>query len=129
MKIRHTGFALPLCFLLLIAVLTVAFFALPKKSYAENEKRILSDPPAFSWQSLLDGSLTEQAQTYIADHFPLRETFVGLHAYWEQLMLQNGDSGVLRGRDGYLFATQPKLDLDKLEKNISAIHALPTATS
>ena len=122
MKIRHTGFALPLCFLLLIAVLTVAFFALPKKSYAENEKRILSDPPAFSWQSLLDGSLTEQAQTYIADHFPLRETFVGLHAYWKQLMLQNGDSGVLRGRDGYLFATQPKLDLDKLEKNIGAIH-------
>jgi hypothetical protein len=123
MKTKYSGFALPLCFLLLLAVLTVAFFALPKKSYAENEKRILSDPPAFSWQSLLDGTLTEQAQTYIADHFPLRDAFVGLHAYWEQLMLQNGDSGVYRGKDGYLFATQPKLDLDKLEKNISAIHA------
>ena len=123
MKTKHTGFALPLCFLLLIAVLTVAFFALPKRSYAENEKRILSDTPAFSWQSLLDGTLTEQAQTYIADHFPLREAFVGLHAYWEQLTAQNGDSGVYRGRDGYLFAVQPQLDLEKAARNIGAIQS------
>ena len=123
MKKKYALVALPLCFLFIIAALTVCFFALPKQSFAENEKRVLSDPPAFSWQSLLDGSLTEQAQTYIADHFPLREAFVGLHAGWEQLMGQNGDSGVYRGKDGYLFAVQQDVDLEKEARNVAAVQA------
>lgn len=121
MKKRISGRALSLGFLCILLGLTISFFALPKKSYAENEKRVLSDKPAFSFAALMDGTLTEQAQTYIADHFPLREAFVGLHAYWEQLMGQNGDSGVYRGSDGYLFAKQGRIDLKKEQSNVAAI--------
>lgn len=115
--------ALPVCFLCILLTLTVCFFALPKQSFAENEKRVLSEKPVFSFASLMDGTLTEQAQTYIADHFPLREAFVGLHAYYEQAMGQNGDSGVYRGKDGYLFTKQGKIDLKKEKSNIEAIRA------
>ena len=123
MKHKTIHWALPVCFLLILALFCAGFFLLPKQSFAENEKRVLSEPPVFSWQSLLDGSLTEQAQTYIADHFPFREAFVGLHAYWEQLLAQNGDSGIYRGKDGYLFASQSAIDLEKEKSNIDAIRA------
>ena len=113
--------ALPLCFFALIAALTVAFFALPKHSFAENEKRVLADPPRWSFTSLLDGSLTAQAQTYIADHFPLREGFVGLHAYLQQFFGQNGDSGVCRGKNGFLFTLQGPINTDKQTQNIRRI--------
>lgn len=123
MKKQCSLWALPVCFLLIVGVLTVLFFALPKQSFAENEKRLLSEKPQFSFAALLDGSLTAQWQTYLADHFPLREAFVGLHAYFELAMGQNGDSGVYRGKDGYLFATQGKIDLKKEQSNIEAIQA------
>ena len=123
MKKRLLTRALPACFLLIVLTLTVLFFALPKQDFAENEKRLLSKKPAFSFAALLDGTLTEQWQTYLADHFPLREAFVGLHAYYEQAMGQNGDSGVYRGKDGYLFAKQGKINLKKAETNVEAIRA------
>ena len=123
MQHKKIYWALPVCFLLIVALFCTGFFLLPKQSFAENEKRVLSEPPVFSWQNLLDGTLTEQAQTYIADHFPLREAFVGLHAYWEQLLGQNGDSGIYRGKDGYLFAAQGAIYLGKEKSNIDAIRA------
>ena len=123
MKQNKSVWALPVCFLAVIALLSVGFFVLPKQSFAENEKRVLSEPPTFSWSALLDGTLTEEAQVYIADHFPLRETFVGVHAYLEQLLGQNGDSGVYRGKSGYLFAKQGEIDLRKERDNIDTIRA------
>ncbi len=123
MKKKMALWALPAGFLSVLLILTVLFFALPKASYAENEKRVLSEKPRFSFASLLSGTLTEQAQPYAADHFPLREAFVGLHAYYEQAMGQNGDSGVYRGKDGYLFAKQGKIDLKKEQSNVEALRA------
>lgn len=121
MKKKNHFRALPLCFFLLTAVLTAAFFLLPKQSFAENEKRVLAEPPRWSREALLDGTLTEQAQTYIADHFPLREAFVGLHAYADQLFGMNGDSGVYRGKDGFLFTAQGEVSLSKTAENVKKI--------
>ena len=121
MKKKNHFRVLPLCFFLLTAVLTAAFFLLPKQSFAENEKRVLAEPPRWSWEALLDGTLTEQAQTYIADHFPLREAFVGLHAYADQLFGMNGDSGVYRGKDGFLFTAQGEISLSKTAENVKKI--------
>ena len=121
MQKKNRVFLLPLCFFLIIAALTVAFFALPKQQFAENEKRVLAEPPKVSFAALLDGSLTEQAQTYIADHFPLREAFVGLNAYAEQLFGRNGDSGVYRGKNGFLFTAQGEISLQKTADNVQKI--------
>ena len=121
MQKKKRIYLLPLCFFLIIAALTVAFFALPKQQFAENEKRVLAEPPQFSFAALLDGSLTEQAQTYIADHFPLREAFVGLNAYAEQLFGRNGDSGVYRGKNGFLFTAQGEISLEKTADNVQKI--------
>ena len=55
MKKRLLTRALPACFLLIVLTLTVLFFALPKQDFAENEKRLLSKKPAFSFAALLDG--------------------------------------------------------------------------
>ncbi len=127
MKQKKTFWVLPVCFLLMVALLTGSFFLLPKESFAENEKRPLSEPPVLSVSTLLDGSFMTQAQTYIADHFPLRETFVGLHAYWQQLLGQNGDSGIYRGKDGFLIARQGDIDLKKEEMNLRAVRQFADA--
>ena len=47
MKKRLSLWALPVCFLLILGIFTVCFFVMPKKTYAENEKRILSESRRF----------------------------------------------------------------------------------
>ena len=123
MKNKKSAWALPVCFFLMIVALTIAFFALPKQTYSENEKRVLSEAPKFSFAALTDGSITSDTETYIADHFPFRSFFVGLHAYAQQIFGQNGDSGVYRGKDGYLFATQGEIDLDRTAANVQKVRA------
>ena len=48
----------------------------PKESVSNQEKRKLTEIPSFTWQGVLNGSLMNQLQQYVDDHFPLRSTFV-----------------------------------------------------
>ena len=57
----------------------LTFFG-PNKSYSENEKRILSEFPEFSWDSLVSGEFQDGLEKYIADHLPGRDFFVSTNA-------------------------------------------------
>lgn len=114
-----------LCFLLAIVVL---FFVLPKRTYSENEKRVLADFPAVTWESVADGSFGKGLETYLADHFPLRDAFVGIHSYMEQLLGQNGVSGIYRGKDGYLFAAPGDLDEVRARRNVENLAKFAEST-
>ncbi len=114
-----------LCFLLAIAVL---FFVLPQRAYSENEKRVLADFPEVNWESVADGSFGKGLETYLADHFPLRDAFVGIHSYMEQLLGQNGVSGIYRGSDGYLFAAPGAFDAARARRNVENLAEFAQST-
>lgn len=104
-------------FLLFISVFALLLLFLPKAKYSANEKRYLADPPAFQADHLLDGSYFTELENYISDHFPFRDAFVGINAYYELLLGRNGANGVYKGKDGYLIAAAAPLERELCEKN------------
>lgn len=89
-------------FLVFIGVMFILFFALPKSEYSSSEKRYLAKTPELSEKKLFSGDFRDDAEDYIADHTAGREFWVGLAAYYNYSLGNNGSKGVYNGRDGYL---------------------------
>ena len=105
-------------FLAIVAVLLLLFIVMPKESYSSNEKRELSDFPELTWSAVADGSFGTKFETYLSDHFPFRNFFVGLNAYYQQLLGNNGATGIYNAKDGYLISKPEKFNAERLARNI-----------
>lgn len=127
---KRGGAASPLAvtFLGLLAAGTALFWALPKTSFSENEKRALADPPALTLSSLEDGSFSSGAENYLADHFPARLTLVGLHAYAALACGLNGESGVYAGHGGNLSNVPISVDAANFSRNLASIASFSKKT-
>lgn len=73
-----------LLFVLLLIVTCVLFFVIPKKDYSVVEKRKLTSFPEFSFESLFDGTYTDNITKYVSDNFVLRENLVELSSSLEE---------------------------------------------
>lgn len=122
-------YSVSIIFLTFLAAIAILFAVLPRKTYSENEKRVLSDTPELSLGAVTDGSFGKELETYLADHFPLRDFFVGVHAYYEQALGQNGNSGIYAGSDGYLIASPGKLDENRAKNNIKYLSDFAESTA
>ncbi len=109
-------------FLVFIFTLSVLFILLPKEKYSENEKRVLSDKPTFSFSAVADGTFSKESDTYLADHFPFRNVFVGINAYAKLALGENGSSGVYKCKNGYLISEQVDINLDKAKSNFEKMY-------
>lgn len=89
-------------FLLFIGLTSVFMLIGPKSNYSENEKRYLTEMPAFSTESLKDGSFFGEFSSFLSDRIPLRDFYVGVNAYTNLLMGKNGANKVYFADDGYL---------------------------
>ena len=105
-------------FLAVIFVGLVLFVVLPKADYASNEKRVLAEFPTMTWESIADGSFGKSFETYLSDHFPFRNFFVGLNAYYQQLLGNNGATGIYSCADGYLIAKPEDYNEERLRRNL-----------
>lgn len=121
-------FSISLIFLSFLLGIAALFLLLPKKAYSENEKRVLASFPTLTWESVTDGSFGSELETYLADHFPLRDMFVGIHAYMEQFLGQNGVSGIYRADDGYLIAAPSPLDEGRAKRNVENLARFAQST-
>ena len=68
-----------------IGLMMAAYLLLPKQAYSEKEKRFLTEAPALVWEDIASGQWGEDAESYMADHIPGRDFFVGLNAYFDLL--------------------------------------------
>lgn len=59
-------------------------FLIPKPDFSEMEKRYLAKAPAFGAKTVFSGQWGKEAETYLTDHIPCRNLFVGIHAYLEK---------------------------------------------
>ena len=108
-------------FLALVFVLLLLFIVMPKTEYSSNEKRVLSEFPAVTFDAVADGSFGSKFETYLSDHFPFRNFFVGLNAYYSQLLGNNGATGIYNAKDGYLISKPEAFNPDRLTKNLGYI--------
>ena len=81
--------------------LSVATIIAPKKAYSEQENRYLEERPVLSAESVLDGSYMKDTETYVSDHFILRDVFMTVRAGYERLTGRNRVNGVYLCDDGY----------------------------
>lgn len=106
-----------------LSVMLVLFLVLPKETFSQREKRVLSEAPDTSVESILSGQYGTQAESYIADHIPGRDFFVGLASYYDLL------SGRQVTKDIYLAAgdrlvEKPNQSNDAVaQKNMSYINS------
>lgn len=126
---KTKNYACTVVFLAFISVFFILMIILPAKDYSENEKRVLADLPELSLTSASDGSYTSGLENYINDHFPMRDTFVGIYSYYNRLLGRGNASGVYLLSDGSLVAAPQETDLAKCERNVSRLEKLTDKTA
>lgn len=101
--------------------MTACYLLLPKSDFSETEKRYLSDAPALSWDAVASGDWGGDAETYMADHIPGRNFFVGLNAYFDLFTGRQGAKDIRLWEDKLLEAPAEPEDA-AIEKNMKAIN-------
>ena len=112
-KINITVTAL---FLALIFGFGAAFWVVPDLSFSPEENRPLQTLPSFTADRWLDGKVSSQLITYYSDQFPLRNTWVGIHAMGELGALRGESNGVLVGQNGQLAVRRFDAYLSRFER-------------
>ncbi|HHX73042.1 MAG TPA: hypothetical protein GX701_08995 [Clostridiales bacterium] len=112
-----------LIFLLFCFGFSILHHALPDKSFSEQENRELALSPALSLSSFLSGDWTREYETYLADQFPFRNTFVTVKAGTELALGKTELSGIYICKDGLLAAKFEKPDDNRVRLNTAAIAA------
>ena len=85
-----------------VLLFAVAFLITEKQEFSEGENRYLEKFPEFTFSSLKEGKYTEKLQSYLSDHFPMRNLFMGLKAETEIALGKREIGGVYIAKDGYL---------------------------
>lgn len=106
-------------FVLFIVVMMALFIILPKKEYSSSEKRYLQQAPAFSFQSLMSGDFGDDFEKFLSDQTAGRNFWVGLSAYYNYCIGNNGSTGIYKCADDYL-VNDPE-DMTNLMRNVGYI--------
>lgn len=118
----------PLClFLFLTAAFALLNLVTPDRAMSESENRLLAQRPAFSASSLLDGSLMEDLESWYADQFFHRDSWISRNLTGLRLLGRHESGGVWLGSDGYLFAEPEALNEPLMEEKTAAIRGFAAA--
>lgn len=97
-------------------------FIVKERDFSELENRKLASAPKWSMAHFLSGGYGEDFETYIADQFPGRDSFIAVKSNAERLLQKKDNNGVYIGKEGYFLQTFNDPDQELLEKNIHYIN-------
>ena len=120
MKFRHPR-AVVLLFIGIIVVMQAAFWMLPRRPFSENEKRVLAEAPQINAAGVADGSVFRSIESYLSDHFPGRDLWVGANACLERAEGRGATEDIVCGTDGWLFTAPVSEERETLWDNMQAI--------
>ncbi len=105
----------------MVICLSVAFIFMPKSDFSENENRSLADFPEFNVEEILNGNYMSDITTYLSDHFPFRDEFVGEKNDFElDFMGKKYINNIYIGNDGFYIEDYKKPEnTDKIIKNLT----------
>lgn len=106
-----------------LSVMMLCYLFVPKQDFSELEKRYLEEFPEVSLENIISGDFGEQIESYMADHNPARDFFVGLNAYWD-LATGRQNTKEIRLLDGNRLVEEPVTwNESNVQKNLRAINA------
>lgn len=109
---------------LIIVGFMIAIFAVPDKTFSEQENRVLADAPKYSNESLKSGELMKDIEAYLTDQFPLRDMWISVKSRAERLAGKTENNNVFFCEDGVLIKRFQVSNEKLVEKNIGAINSL-----
>lgn len=123
MRDRELGRKLPVLLIgILVLLLAAGLCAGRKRAFSEQENRYLASFPEFSWEALEKGDYTAELESYLADHFPFRDFFMGVKTAFQLAIGSKEINGVYIAEDGYLIEKYQKPE--NTEKVIRAFKGL-----
>ena len=99
-----------------------AFIILPKSDYSPAEKRYLTGAPNLSFENILSGKFSEEAESFIADHIPGRKLLIGLSANYDRLSLRQTTKDIYMGTSGRLYEKPNVLNESIIRRNMACIN-------
>ena len=105
-----------------IGIMGLMYLLLPKDGFSELEKRNLASSPEFSWENLTSGQFGSDLESYMADHMPGRDFFVGLGAYYDLLTGQQSSKDIYLAEGGRLVEKPTIWNAAQAEKNMKYIN-------
>lgn len=110
-------------FIIFVIGFSIWSFLLKDREFSEMENRNLAQFPSFSWQSLKDGSFSEDLEKYISDQLPFKDELVTLKTDADRLLMHDLQNGVYFGKDGY-YLQHYEEDAKQIKKNVDCINTL-----
>ena len=135
---KKINIAITVLFLTLIFGFGIAFWIVPDTDFSPEENRPYQTFPTLSSKEWLDGKVSSRLINYYSDQFPLRNTWLSLHAVGELGAGRGESNGVLLGKnqqlavrrfDAYISLTERLEDTDHydpthVQKGLEAIISL-----
>lgn len=122
MKLKKSELLTIVLFCGFLASMTLLYLFLPKTEFSETEKRYLAEVPALQWDAVASGDWGSEAETYMADHIPGRNFFVGLNAYFNLLTGRQVGEDIWLA-DGRLVEAPVEADVQAVQSNMAAINS------
>ena len=122
MQNKKSDFLTVVLFCGFLAMMLLMYLLLPKKDYSEAEKRYLAETPDLNWADVASGDWGNDAETYMADHIPGRDFFVGLNAYFDLWTGRQVGKDIWL-KDGRLVEAPVQLNESAIARNMKAINA------
>lgn len=108
-------------FFLISAGICVGIIVTPKQEISYDENRVLAELPEFNFEAYRSGSFMTDFESWLSDHFVLREQFIRLRNEVEKLSGRSVIGGVYTTDDMMLQLFEPNDEIT--EKNAGYINA------
>ena len=106
-----------------LGIMMALYLLLPKAEFSELEKRYLTEPPSANWADISSGEWGNDAETYMADHIPGRDFFVGLNAYYDLLSGRQKTKDVWLVEPNRLAEAPVTPNTNTIQRNMSIINS------
>ncbi len=96
----------------LLLGLAIADICTPDRLFSAYENRVLASKPKFSIKTLLNGSYTEEYETYVTDQFVARDNWIFIKTVTDLALGKKEVNGVYLAKDGTLIEKHAPGDID-----------------
>ena len=113
-----------LAFLLFLVLGLILFLLLPRRTFSEQENRVLAQPPRFRLSALASGAFTREVEDCITDQFPFRDSWISLKSRTERALGKTENNNVFFYREDTLITRFPQPEEAAAETAVRAVNAL-----
>ncbi len=117
-------YAVLIAFFGILFLLPILHFALPDTELSETERRYLADAPELTVERVFSGKFFSEAETYLLEQFPGRDSLRAVKAAVELYAFAMPDSNDVYRVNGHLMRLEPELDETQVSMAIDTINAM-----